>query len=63
MAYASKLFNAFQRLHPAHEFPGAGVGLAMAMRAVRKHGGAIRAESAPGAGATFYFTLPSIEET
>ncbi len=56
--YQDKIFRVFERLHTREEFEGTGIGLAIVKKAVGKLGGAVRVESQPGAGSTFWVTLP-----
>jgi hypothetical protein len=57
MEHAERIFAPFARLHTEREFKGTGIGLAIVLRIVRRHGGRIWAEAGEGQGATFRFTL------
>ena len=57
-----KVFNTFQRLHNQDEFPGSGIGLTLAKKIIKRHGGEIWVEAAEKEGATFYFDLERSEQ-
>jgi light-regulated signal transduction histidine kinase (bacteriophytochrome) len=60
MQYKERIFGVFQRLYTVEQYPGTGIGLAIARRVVDRHGGEIWPSSEPGKGTTFYFTLPKV---
>jgi signal transduction histidine kinase len=60
MAYADKLFEPFQRMHDANDYPGTGVGLAIVRRIVTRHGGHVWAHAEPDRGAAVTFTVPDL---
>lgn len=57
--YIQRIFGLFQRLHSKERYPGPGVGLATSKKIIEMHGGHMWAESMPGTGSTFFFTLPA----
>jgi len=56
---APRVFDTFFRLHDTREYEGAGIGLSLVRRIVERHGGRVWADSVPGEGATFSFTIPA----
>lgn len=58
-----KLFRPMQRLHPRHQYPGHGLGLALCARIIERHYGKVRVESTLGKGSTFFFTLPAVSDS
>jgi signal transduction histidine kinase len=59
MKYADRIFDIFQRLHRAEDYPGTGIGLAIVRKSMERMGGQVRVESHPNAGATFSLELPA----
>ena len=58
MQYHDRIFEIFQRLHRAEDYPGTGVGLAMVRKVMQRMGGRVWGESTPGKGAAFYLEVP-----
>jgi PAS domain S-box-containing protein len=58
MKFHDRIFDIFQRLQRAEDYPGTGVGLALVRKAMQRMGGRVWAESAPGEGATFFLEIP-----
>jgi PAS domain S-box-containing protein len=56
--FQQQIFRIFQRLHTSREYDGTGIGLAVVKKAAQQLGGAVRVESTPGQGSTFYVKLP-----
>jgi len=57
--FCDRIFRPLERLHPATVYPGCGLGLAISQRILESHGGKLWAESKPGEGSTFWFSVPA----
>ena len=59
-SYHERVFGVFERLHPARDYPGTGIGLAIVRRAVERMGGRVGVDSREGAGSAFWIDVPRI---
>jgi light-regulated signal transduction histidine kinase (bacteriophytochrome) len=58
--HSGRIFRIFERLNASDQYPGTGMGLAIAQKIIERHGGRIWFDSNPGEGSAFYFAIPRI---